>query len=357
MKIAFVHDWLVKMRGGEKVLEALSEVYPHAPIYTLIYDKKNLSPLLQRKEIIGSWLQKLPWGKKYFRLLLPLFPSLIEGFDLSSYEVIISTSHCVAKGVVTIPHQIHICYLHAPMRYIWDFYFVYRKMGQRIPSLLANYLRIWDFVSSQRVDYFICNSQNTAQKIKKYWGREASMVIYPPVDTKFFTPQGEKEEFYLVVSELVPYKRVDVAVEAFNDLGERLKIVGDGPMKGKLKKIALRNVEFLGWVSPEELRDYYSRARALIFPGEEDAGIVPLEAQSCGTPVIAYGKGGVRETLREGKGGVFFFSQDKKSLLRAIKKFETMQWDRNKIRKEVLRFSKEKFQEKMKKFVEEKLKK
>ena len=367
MKVALVHDWLTGMRGGERCLEVLCELYPDADLYTLVYVKGQLSEVIERMKITSSFLQKFPGISKHYRSYLPFFPMAIEQFDLKGYDLIISTSHCVAKGILPMPDSLHICYCFTPMRYIWDMYFEYFKgtgLGFRkffIPAL-SNYLRIWDVTSSKRVDFFIAISNHVQRRIKKYYGRE-SVVIYPPVDCSFFQPskKADKEgDYFLMVTAMAPYKRLDIAIEAFNRLRRRLLIIGEGPGMRSLKKMAKTNIEFLGWLSNEKVKDYYQGCRAFIFPGEEDFGITPVEAQACGKPVIAYGRGGVLESTvpfpQEKVTGVFFHQQTAESLLQAIDLFERNRdrFDPQEIRKNALLFDQKNFREKIRSFVEEK---
>jgi len=355
------------MRGGERCLEVLCELYPDADLYTLVYVKGQLSEVIERMKITSSFLQKFPGISKHYRSYLPFFPMAIEQFDLKGYDLIISTSHCVAKGILPMPDSLHICYCFTPMRYIWDMYFEYFKgtgLGFRkffIPAL-SNYLKIWDVTSSKRVDFFIAISNHVQRRIKKYYGRE-SVVIYPPVDCSFFQPskKADKEgDYFLMVTAMAPYKRLDIAIEAFNRLRRRLLIIGEGPGMRSLKKMAKTNIEFLGWLSNEKVKDYYQGCRAFIFPGEEDFGITPVEAQACGKPVIAYGRGGVLESTvpfpQEKVTGVFFHQQTAESLLQAIDLFERNRdrFDPQEIRKNALLFDQKNFREKIRSFVEEK---
>ena len=361
MKIAIVHDWLTGMRGGEKVLETLCEIYPDADIYTLIHIKGSVSEEIEKHKIFTSFLQNMPLVKKKYRYYLPLMPKAIEKFELNEYDLIISSSHCVAKGIFPRKDALHICYCHTPMRYIWDMYDEYFSKGKAnifvrgVMGFLKPFLRKWDVESSKRVNYFIANSKNIADKIKKYYKKDAE-VIYPPVDTEKFTPTNEiQEDFYLVVSAFAPYKRVDLAIKAFNILGYPLKVIGTGQEEKKLKRIAKQNIEFLGWQNEDSIRRYYSKCKALIFPGEEDFGIVPVEAMSCGKPVIAYGKGGALETVIDGITGVFFYEQTTDSLIEAIKKFEGIKWDSIEIRSHSLKFDKNIFKKKIKEYIETKI--
>ena len=297
MKVAIIHDWLTGMRGGEKVLEAFCELFPQAHVYTLLHLPRTVSPSIEALPIHTSFIQNLPFSKKGYRRYLPLFPMAIERFDLKGYDLILSCSHCVAKGIVPPPDALHISYLLTPMRYAWDMFGEYfgAKKSRLIPFFI-HYLRMWDVTSSQRVDDFLAISKHVQRRIMKYYRRDAE-VIYPPVDTRRFKPGTKKGDFFLIVSSLVSYKAVDVAVEAFNRLGYPLRIIGSGPEEQRLRAMARSNVAFLGWQRDEVVAEAYSRCRALIFPGEEDFGIVPLEAMASGRPVIAFGRGGALETI------------------------------------------------------------
>lgn len=357
MKVAIVHDWLTGMRGGEKCLEVFCKIFPDATLYTLVYIKEKVSPVIRNMKIKTSILQGLPNIEKNYRYYLPLMPFIIERFNLSSYDLILSSSHSVAKGVKKNHSQIHICYCHTPMRYIWDMYDQYfnknsSNFGTRqIMKLIRPYLQKWDVKTSQRVDYFIANSTNVKKRIKKYYNR-SSTVIYPPVDVEYYKILNtKKEDFYLIVSALVPYKKIDLAIEAFNKLNLPLKIIGSGPDEKRLKNLANKNIEFLGWQPDKVLLEYYNKCKALIFPGEEDFGIVPLEAQACGTPVIAYKKGGALETVIEGETGIFFYPQTADALIEAIKKFEKISFDPKKCRKNAIRFSEERFYNQIMEFI------
>lgn len=300
MRVALVHDWLTGMRGGEKCLEVFCELFPDADLFTLVHAPGSVSATIAQHRIITSFLQGLPASSRWYRAYLPLMPTAIETFDLTPYDFVLSSSHCVAKGVIVRPDAIHVSYIHTPMRYAWDLwpqYFPPKSLLSRfvIPFVL-NYLRTWDTASAGRVDRFIANSRFVAQRIMKYYRRRA-YVIPPPVDSAFFTPGQVQNEYYLMVTALVPYKGVALAIEAFNTLRRPLKIIGSGPMAAQLKALAGPHIEFLGWRGNEELRHYYATCRALIFPAQEDFGIVPLEANAAGRPVIALAAGGALETV------------------------------------------------------------
>lgn len=358
LKVALVHDWLNGMRGGEKCLEQICQWFPNAPVYTLLYDKEKLSEILQNREVITSKIQRFPFWKKHYRYYLPFFPGAIEAFDFSGYDLILSTSHCVAKSPVIGNRTFHICYCFTPMRYAWGFYQEYFKQDRlhKAKSVflkrILRRLREWDRKTAERVNCFIAISENVRKRIKMFYKRDA-YVIYPPCDTDYFDFNENviKSDYYLIVSALVPYKRIDLAIEAFNNSGKQLKIIGGGTDLGILRNIAGNNIEFLGWQSDETLKKYYQKAKAVIFPGKEDLGIVPIEAQSCGTPVIAYGEGGVLETVVDGKTGVFFNDQEPGSLTEALHRFEDIEFDPMVLRENALKFSKEVFEKSMKSFI------
>lgn len=344
------------------MLEVLCELFPHAPIYTLLHNKGAMSELIECRDIRVSFINRLPRKSTHYRNYLPFFPAAMERFDFSEFDLILSTSHCVAKGARPKPGALHICYCHTPMRYVWEMYNEYFGKGRAgvmtraAMRLFAPRLRRWDVQSSNRVHHFIANSNNVARRIRQYYGRTAE-VIHAPVDLSLFSLSTQNDGYYLIVSALVPYKRVDLAIEVFNRRGERLLIVGTGPESEKLKSMARRNVEFLGWQSDEELARLYSGCRALIFPGVEDFGIVPLEAMACGKPVIAYGAGGALETVipdGERPNGVFFFEQNASSLSQAIDRSEQIQFDAKMIRASVERFDRPRFKEKLRTFIESK---
>jgi glycosyltransferase involved in cell wall biosynthesis len=366
MKVALVHDWLTGMRGGERCLEIFCELFPQAPLYTLLHIPGSVSPVIEQRTIHTSFIQQLPFSKKRYRTYLPLFPIAIEHFNLRGYDLIISLSHCVAKGILPSPEALHISYLFTPMRYAWDMFEDYfGKRGNQLVSLVMHYLRMWDVASSQRVDHILCISKYVAKRVEKYYRKEAE-VIYPPVDTKRFRISNLREDFFLIVSNLSPYKKIHLAIEAFNRLRLPLKIIGSGPEKKRLKSKAGPNIDFLGWQPDEIVADHYSRCRALIFPGEEDFGIVPLEAMASGRPVIAYGRGGALESIlpydqqaekeKKAPTGMFFDEPNGDSLADAVERFFKVEreFDPEAIRNHALQWDRESFKEKIKDYISEK---
>jgi len=359
MRSAIVHDWLTSIGGGEKVLAEIHRLYP-SPIHTLVANKKALKgTYFEECELYTSFLQKIPGCTTRYRYFLPLFPLAIEQFDLFGFDVVISSSHAVAKGVMTRHDQLHICYCHTPMRYAWDLYHEYvkelRGLKKGVATFFLHTLRNWDFNSHKRVDHFIANSFHVARRIEKIYGRGAQ-VIYPPVDVERFNWQRKKEDFYLTVSRLVPYKRVDLIVSVFRKNPDRkLVVIGDGPDLNKIKELAGKNVEILGYQKEEVVKEYYEKAKAFIFAAEEDFGIAPVEAQAAGTPVIAYAKGGVKETVKEGVSGLFFHEQNEMSLREALDSFERKDsFDRKMIRNQAEQFKRDHFCTAFKEFVENK---
>lgn len=351
MKIALVHDYLTQYGGAERVLGVLAELFPRAPIYTLVYNEKLTGGAFKNRIIRTSFLQKFPLAKIQHRLFSPLMPLAMEQFDFSHYDLVISDSSGYAKGIITKPSTFHLNYCHTPLRYAWDDShkyleeFGFPKLLKSIIPFFISYLRIWDREASGRVDRFIANSEFVKNRIKKYYNCD-SMVINPPIDISKFDVSDKEGEYFLMVGRLVAYKRFDLAIEAFNELGWKLKIIGDGPERNNLKKKAKDNIEFLGLVSDSKLPKYYSKAKAVIFPQEEDFGIVPLEAMASGKPVIAFRGGGVLETIEENKTGIFFDFQSVSSLHDALKGFNNNDFDSKYIRKYASKFDKSVFEQK-----------
>ncbi len=366
MRVALVHDWLTGMRGGERCLEVFAELYPQADLYTLLHVPGSVSPTIERRRIVTSFVQRLPGAARSYRHYLPLFPSAIERFDLRGYDLVLSSSHCVAKGVLA-PGGEHVCYCFTPMRYVWDMYAEYVGRGagfltRAIMPPLAAALRRWDRRASRRVDHCVAISRLVANRIERCYGRSAE-VIYPPVDVqRFRLAEDDPEDFYLVVSALAPYKRIDLAVAAASQTGRRLKVVGTGPEEAKLRALAGRTVEFLGWRDDNEVADLYRRCRALLFPGLEDFGIVPLEAMACGRPVIAFGAGGALETVVPLEGdepatGLFFTAQTVEALIQAIARFEreAHRFAPKSLRARAEQFDRPRFKERIATYIESRL--
>jgi len=355
VNIALVHDFFCNIGGSDAVVQALHQLFPDAPVYTLIvYDRNRDADVLRNMKLQFSFLQRIPWARRSHQPFLPLFPIAVEQFDLRGYDLIISSSHSCAKGVITPPETLHICYCHTPMRYAWDMYPEYtRRMGRlarAITALVMHYVRLWDVLSTARVDYFIANSRFVAHRIWKYYRREAT-VIYPPVDTTYFMPEDRDEGYYLVVSRLTGYKRIDLAVAAFNHLGRPLRIIGDGPEFRPLQAMAGPNITFLGYQPRATVREHLARCRALIFPGVEDFGIVPVEAQAAGRPVIAYAAGGALETVVDGVTGLFFREQSPAALCATVEQLEQTTFDKQLIREHTRQFDAVFFAEQMQAFI------
>ncbi len=349
MRIALVCDWLTGMRGGERCLKAVADLYPRADLFALVYFPGQLRGEFEGRRVITSFIQKLPVNDRSFRYCLPLFPAAVESFDLRDYELVVSFSHCAAKGARARPGAAHLCYCHTPVRYAWDLKEEYlRHMNillKRPVSAVLDRLRRWDLKTSGRVTRFIANSVNIQRKIQRFYGR-SSEVIHPPVELERFSVSDKEEDYYLAVSAMVPYKRLDIAVEAFNETGQRLIIAGSGPEYRRLRAAAKSNIEFIAGPDDAAVEQLYAGCRALIFPGEEDFGIVPLEAQACGKPVVAYGRGGVLETViplgrdEAAPTGVFFEHPSVESLKGAIRELEK---NRDRFRPEYGRRNAERF--------------
>ncbi len=364
MKIALVQDWLTEVGGAEKVFECFLELYPDADIYTITSHQRVLTKLnIKNERVTDSFIARLPFGRTKYRSYLPLFPKAIESFDFSEYDLVISSSSSVAKGVLTNSKQLHICYCHSPVRYAWDLYHQYLKeeglKGFGCKKWFVRHtlhrLRIWDIISTNRVDHFIANSNYIKSRINKVYRRDSD-VIYPPVDTTKFELCVEKEEYFFTASRLVSYKRIDLIVEAFNEMRDKKLIVaGTGPDFHKIKAIAGDNIILKGFVSDQEMKSYMQKAKAFVFAADEDFGIIPVEAQACGTPVIALKRGGTEETVIDGLTGIHFKDQTIKSITEAVRKFET-RGDLNPlaIRQNAERFSKERFLVELKEFISQK---
>ncbi len=332
MKVAIVHEWLVSYAGSEKVVEQMLNCFPDADIFTLIDNlPESERSFLNGRKITTSFLQKIPFAKTKHRLFLPLMPLAIEQFDLSDYDIVISSSHAVAKGVLTGPNQLHVCYCHSPIRYAWDMQHQYLKESNSqkgLKSWLMRYflhkIRLWDYRTANGVDYFVANSNFIAKRIKKVYGRD-SEVIFPPVNVNKFSANFDKQDFYFTASRLVPYKKIDLIAQAFCNMPEKkLIIAGDGPDRAKLQAIIVdhNNIDYVGFISDEQMVSYMQQAKAFIFAAEEDFGIIPVEAQACGTPVIAYAKGGAVDTVIDDVTGKCFYLQDVNAIVKAVNGFE-----------------------------------
>lgn len=353
--VALVHDFLVQMGGAEKVLEALHELYPQAPIYTSVYDPAVMPAEYRSWDIRTSSLQHWPARGKLHRTMLPFYPMAFEGFDLSAYDLVISSSSAFAKGVITLPHTRHVCYMHAPMRYVWmtDTYLKGERVGRfrRLLTPMLHYLRLWDQVSASRVDTYVANSTAVQRRIAKFYRREA-IVVPPPVDTSRFAVSEVRGDYYIAVSRFVPYKRMDMAVDAMTRLGRPLKIVGTGRQAAELKRRAGPTVEFLGWVDNARLPELVANARAFLMPGEEDFGIAPVEANAAGRPVIACAAGGALDTQVDGVTGVLFAPQTVEALCAAVERFEGLTFDHAAIGRHARQFDTEQFKSRIRAVIE-----
>ena len=359
-----MHDWFKVEGGAENVVTSLLKLYPEADFFAVV----DFFTDAQRKKILGgkkatyTFIQRLPFAKKYFQHYLFLFPFAIERLDLRKYDLVISSSHAVAKGVLTGPEQLHICYSHTPMRYAWDMYFAYKEEHQikgikeKFLSYVLHKIRIWDVVSSNRVDHFIANSSFVKKRISKYYRREAK-VIYPPVSTCRYSLCEEKEDYYFTASRLVPYKKIKMIVQAFVENGKPLVVAGSGVELKEIMDIATDNIKILGHVEDEKMVELMKKAKAFVFAAYEDFGIIPVEAMLCGTPVIAYGKGGIKNTVINEVTGILYDEQNTGSLNHAIEKFETMTFNADEISRHASKFSAERFEKEVKEFVDKKWKK
>jgi glycosyltransferase involved in cell wall biosynthesis len=368
MRVAIIHDWLNGMRGGERVLEELLGIFPGATIYTLLHEPGKVSPFIESHRIEPSWLNRIPGIYRSYRNFLPMFPAAIESFDLSEYDLVISSSHSVAKGIRP-GRALHICYCHTPMRYIWDAEDDYRfdPLRRLAMQCVRTPLQHWDCEAANRVHHFIANSEFVRERIRRYYGRDAA-VIYPPVNTRFFraSSSARRGDFYMAAGALVPYKRFDLIVEAFNKMGRRLIVAGNGPEAGRLRQMAASHerseckrdsaqpsnyVEVRGDVTDDELRWLYRSAKGLIVAAREDFGIVAVEAQSCGCPVIAYGAGGSPEIVQDGVNGILFTEQDADDIVRAVLRADSTVWPVEQVRRQVEAFSRETFEHKVREFI------
>jgi glycosyltransferase involved in cell wall biosynthesis len=366
MRVALVHDWLTGMRGGERCLEVFCEIFPDADLFTLVHARGSVSPVVERRRVITSFLQRLPGAARGYRHYLPLFPAAIRGFDLSAYDLVLSSSHAVAKSVRVSPSAVHVCYCFTPMRYVWDLYDEY--FGARaawpvrwgMPPVAAA-LRRWDRRTAAGVHHFVAISRFVAERIRRAYGREAD-VIHPPVDVARFCIDESPGDYYLVVSALTPYKRIDLAVEAANRTGRRLVVVGTGPEAARLRSMAGPTVEMLGWRDDDEVASLYARCRALVFPTLEDFGITPLEAMAAGRPVIALGQGGARETVvapggAEPPTGLFFARQTVDDVIDGLRRFEEDpgRFDPKSLRRRAEAFDRPLFKERVERYLLERL--
>jgi glycosyltransferase involved in cell wall biosynthesis len=359
MKIALVHDFLVKAGGAERVLKVLADMFPDAPIYTLLYDKEKLGEIFPENRVVTSYLQKYPeFIRKRYQLLITKMPKAIELFDLNDFDVVISSSNAYAHGILTSVKTKHICYCHSPMRYVWDYkneYLKEHKLGaisEFLATKILKKIRFWDQIASDRPDLYIANSKYVQKRIKKYYRQESS-VIYPPVDIERFKVSDQNDDYFLIVSTLSPYKKVDLAVQLFNKIQKNLIVIGDGSQRRYLETIAAPNVKILGFKSDKEVEKYMEKCRGLIFSGEEDFGITPVEAMACGKPVLAYGKGGALETVIEGKTGEFFYQPTVESMEEGMARLliNEKKYKPQEIRKQAERFGKGIFEREIRKLI------
>ena len=367
MKVAIIQEWLVTVGGSDKVVKAILDVFPDADIYTLVAKKEICDELgIPWNKVHTSFIQKMPFGSKKHRAYLPLFPFAIEQFDLRGYDVIISSSHCVAKGVLTKADQLHISYVHSPIRYCWDMYNeyleesnLYKGLKSWLVRLMLHPIRKFDAIAANRVDYYISNSDYVGQRIRKTYRRQPT-TIHPNIDISSFELCEEKSDYYLTSSRLVAYKKIDIIIEAFNKMPDKkLVVIGGGPNLENYKKLAGPNVNIMGYQPFEVLKEKMQHAKAFVFAADEDFGMIPIEAESCGTPVIAYGHGGSLETVNGGKTGLFFYEQTADAIVSAVNEFESIgdkPFDYKECRKWAENFSEERFKKEIKEFVEEKYK-
>jgi len=359
LRVAIAVEELTQLGGAERVLDALLEIFPSATIFTLVWDKEKTQHLYDKFNVKTSFIQRMPCGVKKYKWFLPLMPLAVESLNFHGYDLVISSSSAMIKGIKTNKDQLHICYCHTPTRYLWSDVKDYLKTApipdivRPIMPIVVWFLRKWDLKASKRPNHYIANAKNIKAKIKKYYNIESD-VIYPPVETERFKIAKEPGDYFLFLSRLEPYKKADLVIEAFNKLDKKLKVVGSGTKKKELQELAGPNVEFTGRVSDEELDNLYSKALAFIFPPEEDFGIVPVEAMAAGRPVIAYGKGGALETVIAGKTGEFFTPQTPEALIKTVKAFNPDKFKPQEIRKHALEFDKEVFKTKIMEYIKDK---
>lgn len=358
MNIAIVHEWLTTYAGSEKVVEAVLELYPEAPVYALSYDPEPFrATRFAQHPVHTSFIQRLPFSRRYHRLYIPLFPLAVEQFDVSAYDVVFSSNHAVAKGVLTRAGQLHVSYVHTPVRYAWDMQSDYLRTGGALRNLgvrlLLHYLRLWDVVSANRVDVFLANSRYVAERVRRTYRRQAQ-VVYPPVDVHRFRADVQREDFFLTVGRFAPYKRMDLISDAFSRLGLPLVVIGEGPCRRAIERRAAPNVRFLGRQPTEVVADYMQRCRAFVFAADEDFGIAPVEAMAAGAPVLAYGRGGCLETVVEGRTGLFFDAQTCEALRDAVARLEQCRatFDPQTIRQHAETFSRARFQTEIQRLIE-----
>jgi glycosyltransferase involved in cell wall biosynthesis len=356
LRVALVHDWLTGMRGGEKCLEALCERFPDADLYTLVHRRGSVAPVIERRRVVESWIARLPLGRSRYRWFAPLYPLAVESFDLSAYDLVVSLSHCAAKGVITRADSLHVCYCFTPVRYFWDLYPEYfgpRRAGalqRAAAALVAHRFRLWDRASADRVDLFVADSEHVRDRIAKHYRRSAP-VVHPPVDTAFFTPApgvaaAPSDAPLLVVSALVPYKGVERTIRVANRMRLPLRIVGTGPERARLGRIAGPTVRFDGWLGAEALRDAYRECRALVQAHEEDFGIAPLEAMACGRPAVALRRGGAAEVVADGT-GILFDGEEDAALEAALGELSRRSFDPARLRRHAQGFDRERYRERM----------
>ena len=358
MRVALIHYWLVTWRGGERVLKAIADLFPEADLFTHVADPALVAREFPGRTVRSTFIARLPFARRWYQRYLPLMPLALEQLDLRNYDLVISSESGPAKGVIVAPHATHVCYCHSPMRYLWDHYHEYYGAAGRLTRLAMapafHHVRMWDQLSAQRVDHFVANSAFVASRIRQYYRRDAE-VIHPPVAVDRFAahPAAAREDFYLWVGQLVPYKRPDLLIDAFNALERPLVVIGEGPMLGALRRRAAPKIRFLGSQTEAVIADHYGRCRAVVFPGVEDFGIVPVEALASGTPVIAFDQGGVRETVRDRLTGLLFREQSVPALIDAVRTFEALPpFDREVLRAQAAQFSEARFKARFREFVD-----